>query len=656
MVVLLFRQHLDLYLDPVFYLELFSGLLIVNAGYYFTRQLSKDGFSFKDAAHIAGMIGMLGLIFTPGLFFYKNGHVVDICLTSIQYRILSGYMVFMVGAILWECRLIIAREPQKKNQMSGVQWGILLFASLAALFNLVLPSLGIGTPDDLLYGYVGSLFLSLGFVYAMIKHQLMNFPVPINQKVSAWISGIGLALLGLACVGAYAQIWGVQKGVHLLWMGISVSLVLYIFCFKPLRRFLLTASEKSFLKGQFQPDKLLQEWTDYLPTVPTVQEGVFAFARSLVFHMELKYAWIWTPKEDGLVEWTSWEWTQGHTLKKVPKPDVLLNQIPSSILSGLSEITQINKWTESHLVLPDTPCIVVPIAQFQNETAWIVLGPKLTQLPFYESDLGYIKALNDQLNSMFEKHLALKLAQDLAHNAALSQLTLGIAHEVRNPMGAIRLHVEQVKAAIQKGDMEAVQNSLKFIDHSLTRVLNTSEAMMKYGLSSSEITLKPTHILPIIDYLATLFKPVCFSKKINLKTHFDSNIPPVLADEIRLQQALINLITNAIQALEKVSEKHEKNINISISTNTFQNNTGKWVEGVSISIEDNGLGIEPRYLEKVFDPFFSIQGQSQDSIVNLGLGLSIVRDCIKAHRGKIVVSSDLKIGTKFTVLLEVLIK
>ncbi|MGE4169625.1 MAG: sensor histidine kinase [Candidatus Margulisiibacteriota bacterium] len=137
---------------------------------------------------------------------------------------------------------------------------------------------------------------------------------------------------------------------------------------------------------------------------------------------------------------------------------------------------------------------------------------------------------------------------------------------------------------------------------------------------------------------------------ITLTLDLDKSLPQIRGDELRLQQAVFNVMFNAIQALEPL-EKPDKSIVVTAKKATFLGHQGRQIPGIEINIADNGPGISAETKEKIFHPFFTTKGPTGGK--NAGLGLSILQDVILAHGGTIQVDSEVGKGTAFRLFLPV---
>ena len=233
-------------------------------------------------------------------------------------------------------------------------------------------------------------------------------------------------------------------------------------------------------------------------------------------------------------------------------------------------------------------------------------------------DVSEVKALTDQL-----------IRADRL--AAMGELTAGVAHEVRNPLGIIRASVQLVE------DPEAgpgrVHEAATVIKQEIDRLDRVIKALLDFGRPS-----KPTlMVVGVGDVLADV---VLFTRRfanqsnVHIKEEYREDLPRVMADPDQLKQVFVNLISNAVQAMEDTGGV------ISVGAESDDG-------FVSVSVTDNGPGIAPGDLSKVFDPFYSTRDEGT------GLGLTMVHRIVDEHNGHIEVTSEPGVGTRFTVSLPV---
>jgi signal transduction histidine kinase len=149
--------------------------------------------------------------------------------------------------------------------------------------------------------------------------------------------------------------------------------------------------------------------------------------------------------------------------------------------------------------------------------------------------------------------------------------------------------------------------------------------------------VRPTNLAQLLDRLLPLFGHLARKRGIEVQAKIPADLPLLQADPNQLQQLLINLLMNAIEATSEGGI-----VRISAEPSEIEERAG-----VALLVSDTGAGISPEALSKVFDPFFTTKPHGQGT----GLGLAISRDIVKEHGGRISVASSVGHGTTFTVWL-----
>ncbi|MBP6681405.1 MAG: hypothetical protein KA166_09440, partial [Saprospiraceae bacterium] len=245
--------------------------------------------------------------------------------------------------------------------------------------------------------------------------------------------------------------------------------------------------------------------------------------------------------------------------------------------------------------------------------------------------------------------------------ASLGELTAGIAHEIQNPLNFINNFadvnaelIDEMNQGIEKGDMAEVksisynikENEQKIIFHG-KRADSIVKGMLQHSRASSG-TKEPTDINALADeYLRLAYHGLRAKDKTfnaTMKTDFDTNIGLVNVIPQDIGRVILNLITNAFYVVdEKKKQLHvEYDPTVTVSTK-------KLGTQVLVSVKDNGPGIPPHVLEKIFQPFFTTKPTGQGT----GLGLSLSYDIVKAHGGELKVETKEGEGTSFIIQLPI---
>src|SRR5690242_20513904 len=215
--------------------------------------------------------------------------------------------------------------------------------------------------------------------------------------------------------------------------------------------------------------------------------------------------------------------------------------------------------------------------------------------------------------------------------ASAEQRSATLAHEISQPLAGI---VTRASAALrwlrmEKPDIERAQNALESIvaaSHRASDIIGSVRAMFRKGTNERA----PININRIILTVLGLLRLDLKQNGVELKTQLDEKVSVVEGDKVQLQQVVLNLVMNAVEAMQSVQTRVLK-------VQTDQTNTGM----VRVSIEDTGTGIDPSNIDRVFKPFFTTKTNG------MGMGLVICRSIIEKHDGRIWVSPGVNGGSIF---------
>jgi signal transduction histidine kinase len=215
--------------------------------------------------------------------------------------------------------------------------------------------------------------------------------------------------------------------------------------------------------------------------------------------------------------------------------------------------------------------------------------------------------------------------------AALSRLSAGVAHEVKNPLNATVIHLELLKQQLSSSDLPIAMEHLSIITAQMRRLDEVVQGFLRF-IRPEDLKLQPVSLGALIDELMPVIAAEAQKYKVDVVIAVPGNLPTVSADRGVLQQALLNLALNACQAMPQGGR-------LQISASAAR---GRRVEVVC---EDTGVGIPPEHLGRIFDLYFTTK---QDGS---GIGLSMVYRAIQLLDGEIEVQSTPGRGTTFRMLL-----
>lgn len=247
--------------------------------------------------------------------------------------------------------------------------------------------------------------------------------------------------------------------------------------------------------------------------------------------------------------------------------------------------------------------------------------------------------LQQKNEALEQSYNALKAAQEQLIQseklASIGRLASRIAHELRNPIQAIRMGIELLKQDLTETTeivpfRESCQTTLQHIDQEITAANTIVKDLLEYA-RDMKFEYTPTDINSLIDGALFNLAEKIADAQITVVTNY-GEIPLIIADGIRIRQVMLNIIQNAIEAMTDGGT-------LTISTAPHDECS------ISIVVQDTGCGITPEHIQRIVEPFFTTKEKG------VGLGMSIVHRIIQAHGGTLAIASAPGQGTMMTVTL-----
>ena len=258
----------------------------------------------------------------------------------------------------------------------------------------------------------------------------------------------------------------------------------------------------------------------------------------------------------------------------------------------------------------------------------LLLGLALTAV------LGAGAAILWVRRSRAREEVAAKALRQEEQNALMGTVAAGIAHEIRNPLSTLRMHLQLLREDWENPITEREQKGRKRIDVLLReteRMESVVSGLVRFAAGHAP-RLERTSLNTLAGELLDFLAPTAERGRIRLVRDFAKDLPPVDVDPSLLRQALLNLLINAQQVLPSGGE---------IRVRTIEN--GQFVK---LAVTDNGPGIPVENRDKIFNLYFSTKPGGT------GLGLPTVKKIVEEHQGRIEVETELNQGTTFTICLK----
>lgn len=257
---------------------------------------------------------------------------------------------------------------------------------------------------------------------------------------------------------------------------------------------------------------------------------------------------------------------------------------------------------------------------------------QLTETQFINED-GKIIGHSQIMRDVTELRIQEKQLRHSERLAAIGHMAAGVAHEVGNPLASISSLVQLVQR--RSSDPFVIEN-LKKVRDNISRITKIVRDLVDFSRPSIARSV-PTQLNEVIDSSVGLLKHDARCRDINFKIELDSDLPKVKCVPDHINQVMVNLLLNAVDAVEQSKDKM-------INIKTTHNN-----DMVIIEVADKGAGIPEDIRDKIFEPFFT----TKDVGSGTGLGLSVSHGIIARMNGSISVESRKNTGTKFKIELPI---
>lgn len=215
--------------------------------------------------------------------------------------------------------------------------------------------------------------------------------------------------------------------------------------------------------------------------------------------------------------------------------------------------------------------------------------------------------------------------------AAIGKMAAGVAHELRNPLSSIKGLTLLLKAKLgRKNDGKETADTLV---REVERLNRSIGELLDYARPAS-LVLKSCSLKAVVEKTLLLLEPDLASYDVEVKKDIEDKLPEVLLDKDKISQVLLNILLNSLQALEKVSRQRVLEVALQVEG-----------DSILLSVEDNGSGIAPENLKRIFDPYFTTKSGGT------GLGLALSLKTVEEHNGRLLVSSSPGEGTRVLLYL-----
>jgi signal transduction histidine kinase len=325
---------------------------------------------------------------------------------------------------------------------------------------------------------------------------------------------------------------------------------------------------------------------------------------------------------------------------------ILGGESPASIPFGgeqayvnLYDWRELNRWGISEKVLPAGSIVKFKPPSIWEEHKGTILGGLFFMI--IEALLIFGLLVNLHERKQAEKE-ARQRRDELAHVtrvATMGELTSSLAHELNQPLAAIRNYANAAQRFLSQGEpgLSKTREALEGIirdDRRAAEVIGRVRGLLK----KEEPRYRPVHMNNVIQEILAFIRSDSVLEGLSVETELAPELPAVAGDRVQLQQVLLNLMLNAVDAMNKTKPDLRKLV---IKTENGED------RGVKVSVGDFGAGIDEAHREKLFEPFYTTKA------AGMGMGLAISQRIIHAHGGSIQAENNPDGGATFYFTLPV---
>jgi signal transduction histidine kinase len=609
-----------------------SASAMVLAFLVFLRAFPAGPFSWSPAFVLLALAGLTCIPISLTGLFVRDAHFGPNGLVVAYGRLYPAFGAYVLGSIALGAATV-ARKARLSSGRERLQiWYLLL--------GLLVPALGIGTTNLLipfvfsashvgLYGPVFTVVFLCLTAHTLIRHRLMDVRLVLSRTISHAIVLVLFGAVFVLCVAVATRIFAPQLALPLAAQAALVFLATALL--SPLMRRLRHLLDRYLYRPPYDYQHTVREASRLIASTLSLPRLIESICDIINHSIRPETVAVYLRHLDSPVY--SLAATRTHSANPPALPQTLHPTSPLIARLSLAraplvatDATTVPHDASSRTAVHALSCMggaaAFPMLEDDRVEGLFVLGPKRSGDPYFDVDVDLLTTLiahatvgikNAQLHRRMiimegERRRAERLA-------ATTALAAGIAHEIKNPLVAIKTFAELLPE--RYGDDEFRRDFSKVVIQEIERIDELIARLR--GLAAPVSRRLPTSIRPPLDETLALLRGRIEQAGITVVVSADEDLPAIEADHAQLKQLFLNILMNAIEAMPDGGE-----LSIQLRRQTDSDGTG-----VVVTIADTGTGIPVRLIDRIFDPFVTTKPDGS------GLGLSICRSIADAHQATI---------------------
>lgn len=485
--------------------------------------------------------------------------------------------------------------------------------------------------------------LPLSVAYAMLRYRVMDVDLVVRRGL-VWGTAVAIYALALVAVLEVTSALALDASRPLRDAVTVGSAVLLL----PLLNLLVRHLDRAVYGRGHDPRQTLTTAGRMLATTLDEQQVLARALKQIFETLQPALAILYERDDQGGYMPIAWQRRHEEPLR-APAPEPL-----AAGHVAFASLARGHSWQAGGTLLrgdasgpetdPGRPALLVPAGQMR----WLLgLAPRPSGLPYSHEDIALLEALAQGLaiallnarhyGSLQRAYADLRQTQlqlvQATKLATLGEVASGIAHELNQPLMVMRARLQQLLPQVE----EPLRVQLQRLERQTEKMARIINHLRSFSRQSHD-ERRPVILTQVIDEALLLLGEQLRERGIAVEVASAPDLPSVLADAGQLEQVVLNLLSNARDALV---DRPDPRICIAVKA---LDGSPPWL---ALSISDTGVGIPPETLEHIFEPFFTTKAAGQGT----GLGLSISRGIVERHGGRIEVESTPGAGTTFRVVL-----
>ena len=585
----------------------------------------------------------LGLSFTNKIVF-SLGIGLKMFIYGPFYPLFSFYLTgYIILGFVFLIKTYRKTFGQERLQVKYCLLGMFFTSSLGLLNNLFLPMLGIS-----MLNWLGPSLtvIMVGFTtYSIIKHRLMDINI-VFKKGTTYVLLLLLLFIPSFILILLGQKFFYGKINYLFTVMMFSVLFLAAILFHRIKPRTEKAVDHFLFKDRYNYRETLGKFSKAMVTILDLQSLSRRIIETITETMRVGKGSLFL-LDDGKAEYHLFESKNATPITLLPKGDPL-----PVYLQKMGEIIVKEELAKGRHV-PELDHVVNQMSSLEAEVSIpliskghligiINLSHKLNKDVYYHEDIELLTTLANQTAVAIENA---RLFEDLKKSksyirradrlASIGTLTAGLAHEIRNPLVAIKTLTQLLPERFE--DEEFRNHFLSIAAGEVDRISHLVNELLDFARPSSP-KLEFEDVNSILDGMILLVSTESKKKHIHVDKQYAPDLPSVKVDGEQIKQVFLNVLLNAIEATAENGE-------ITVKTRSFLKPGGE--PYLQVEFKDTGCGIPQEYLEEIFNPFYTTKTTGS------GLGLSISNQIVLDHKGYIDVESQVSKGTSFFINLPV---